>query len=76
MVKKSNSLELMEKELVRWPGVNHRAEHGTRHPRLWIEFRGEKRFVPFSSTQVGKYGLMQKLTQLRRVLKEIGAQRE
>jgi hypothetical protein len=75
-MRKSNTLEILEKELDRWPGVNHRAEHAGRHPRLWVEFHGEKRFVPFSTTQVGKYGLMQKLTQMRRVLKEIGATRD
>lgn len=72
----SNSLEYLKKELQRWPGVDHRAEHSGKHPRLWVAYKGEKRFVPFSSTQVGKYGLMQKVTQLRRVLREIGAERD
>lgn len=69
----SNTLEQMVKELSRWPGVNYRAQHSGRHPRLWVEYQGEKRFVPFSSTKVGHYGLMQKVTQLRRTLREIGA---
>ena len=69
----SNTLEQMKKELNRWPGVNYRAEHSGRHPRLWVEYEGEKRFVPYSSTKVGHYGLMQKVTQLRRTLREIGA---
>lgn len=69
----SNTLEQMKKELNRWPGVNYRAEHSGRHPRLWVEYEGEKRFVPYSSTKVGRYGLMQKVTQLRRTLREIGA---
>jgi hypothetical protein len=72
----SNTLEQMEKELARWPGVNHRVERSGRHPRVWVEYRGEKRFVPFSSTKVGHYGIMQKITQLRRVLREIGAEHE
>jgi len=72
----SNSLELMEKELSRWPGVEHRAEHAGRHPRLWVKYGEAERFVPFSSTKVGRYGLMQKVTQLRRTLREIGAERD
>lgn len=72
----SNSLEKLEQELERWPGVTHRAERTGRHPRLWLEYQGEKRFIPYSSTQVGHYGLMQKLTQMRRILREIGATRD
>ena len=73
---KSNSLEAMYKELERWPGVTHRAEQVGRHPRLQLEHNGNSRFIPYSSTQVGRYGLMQKITQLRRTLREIGAERE
>ncbi len=72
----SNTLEQLEKELSRWPGVNYRAEHAGRHPKLWVEYKGEKRFVPYSSTKVGHYGLMQKVTQLRRVLREMGAEHD
>lgn len=72
----SNTLELLEKELARWPGVKHRAEHKGRHPKLWVKYRETERFVPFSLTKVGRYGLMQKVTQLRRTLREIGAERE
>lgn len=68
----ANSLEYLKKELKRWPGVEHRVEHSGRHPRLWLEYQGERKFVPFSSTKVGRYGLMQKVTQLRRTLREIG----
>lgn len=72
----SDTLEQLEKELKRWPGVRHRAEHSGRHPKLWVEYAGAERFVPFSLTKVGKYGIMQKVTQLRRTLKAIGAHRE
>lgn len=72
----SNSLEMMEKELARWPGVTHRAEYSGRHPRLWVTYRGIERFIPFSCTKVGHYGLMQKVTQLRRLLTKMGAERD
>ncbi len=68
----SDTLKLLEKELRRWPGVKHRAEYGTRHPRLWVQYGETERFVPFSTTKVGKYGLMQKVTQLRRLLRDMG----
>lgn len=72
----SESLEMLHKELERWRGVAHWVEKTGKHPRLWVEHGGRARFLPFSSTHVGKYGLMQKVTQLRRVLREIGAERE
>lgn len=75
-MKNSNSLELILKELERWPGVTHRAEHVGRHPRIWVRYGDNEKFVTFSTTQVGRYGLMQKVTQLRRLLREIGATRE
>lgn len=69
----SNTLEMLVKELRRWPGVTYRADPSGRHPRLWVEYGSEKRFVPYSSTKVGHYGLMQKVTQLRRMLRDMGA---
>jgi hypothetical protein len=71
-----SSFQRLERELSHWPGVEHRAEHVGRHPRLWVKYGGVERFVPFSSTKVGKYGIMQKVTQLRRTLREMGAERE
>lgn len=72
----SNTLEILERELARWPGVDHRVEPRKRHPRLWISYGGAERFIPFSKTKVGRYGLMQKLTQLRRTLRDMGAEHE
>ena len=72
----SNSLDTLRKELERWQGVAYSVDKTGRHPRIWLEYRGVKRFIPYSSTPVGKYGLMQKVTQLRRMLREIGAERE
>jgi hypothetical protein len=70
----NNTLELLEKELRRWPGVRYRVDTSGRHPRLRVQYGEVERFVPYSFTKVGNYGLMQKLTQLRRTLKEIGAE--
>lgn len=72
----SNSFDILRKELQRWPEVTYSVDRTTRHPRIWLEYRGMKKFIPFSSTPVGKYGLMQKVTQLRRTLRELGAERE
>ena len=71
----SNSLEQLEKELRCWPGVTYVVDRAGRHPRVRVQYAGTERFIPFSSTKVGHYGLMQKVTQLRRALKEMGAQR-
>lgn len=72
----SNSLDTLRKELECWQGVAYSVDKTGRHPRIWLEYRGMRRFIPYSSTPVGKYGLMQKVTQLRRMLREIGAERE
>lgn len=72
----SNTLEKLERELSRWPGVIHRAEHSGRHPKLWIRYGDTEQFLPFSSTKVGRYGLMQKLAQMRRMLRAMGAERD
>lgn len=72
----SNSLKQLEKELKRWPAVEYTVELSGRHPRIIVRYGGVERFVPFSSTKVGHYGLMQKVTQLRRTLREIGAEHE
>ena len=72
----SESLDVLRRELERWRGVAYSVDKTGRHPRLWVECGGQRRFVPFSSTHVGKYGLMQKVTQLRRMLREIGAERD
>ena len=71
----SESFDMLRKELERWQGVDYSVDKTGRHPRLWVEFGGRRRFVPFSSTHVDKYGLMQKVTQLRRTLRELGAER-
>lgn len=69
----NNSLEALRKELKRWPTVDYTVDMSGRHPRIIVSYGGVERFVPFSSTKVGRYGLMQKVTQLRRMLREIGA---
>lgn len=69
----NNTLEVLEKELRHWPGVRYRVDTSGRHPRLRVQYGTAERFVPYSFTKVGKYGVMQKLTQLRRTLREIGA---
>lgn len=71
----SNSLKVLEKELQYWPGVTYVVDRAGRHPRIRVRYGETEQFVPYSSTKVGHYGLMQKVTQLRRALKEMGAQR-
>lgn len=67
-----NTLERLERELKRWPEVEYWVDYAPRHPRLWVKRGDNTRFIPFSTTKVGRYGLMQKLTQLRRVLRQLG----
>ncbi len=68
----SNTLAALRAELRNWPGVTYRVTHRGRHPRLILSYGGHEQFVPFSCTKVGHYGLMQKVTQLRRTLTDMG----
>jgi hypothetical protein len=68
-------IESLKRELENWPKVSYAIEHGKAHPKLRLEYEGNRRFVPFSTTKVDPRGMMNKITELRRTLRDIGAQR-
>lgn len=71
----SNMLELLERELQRWPGVKYVVEPSSTHPKLRLSYEDKGRFLPFSKTKVASRGALNKVTELRRVLRDLGAQR-
>lgn len=71
----SDSLELMERELARWAGVRYEVENTRPHPKMRLEYGDKRRFIPFSSTRVDRRGMLNKVTELRRMLREMGAVR-
>jgi hypothetical protein len=65
----------LEKELRAWPGVTYEVAANRPHDRLYVEYGGQRRFLPFSSTPVGRRGMLNKVSQLRRLLHELGAKK-
>lgn len=72
----SESLDFLKRELERWSGVEYGVEDVRPHPKLRIEYAGARRFLPFSSTRVDRRGLLNKVTELRRMLRDMGAERD
>lgn len=68
-------LELIQKELSRWDGVHYRIERGGKHCRLVMQVDGRERFVTFTSTRTDPRGEKNKISDVRRVLHTLGAQR-
>lgn len=71
----SESLEFIKRELERWEGVTYGVEDVRPHPKVRIEYAGMRRFLPYSSTRVDRRGVLNKVTELRRLLREMGATR-
>lgn len=67
--------KLLEQELSRWTGFQWSYEHGGRHKKIVLQKEGQRRICPFSLTPVCRRSLLNNVTQLRRALNEIGAQR-
>lgn len=70
-------IRMLERELEQWPKVKYEVEKEgrSRHPKLWLEYEGRRRFVVFSSTYVAHRGLKNNISNLRRVLRELGAEK-
>jgi hypothetical protein len=71
----SRTLPVLERELERWPGVEARLDRRHKHPRLIVTVGGQQRFVCFSSTKTSRDGVRNAVASLRRMLRELGAQR-
>jgi hypothetical protein len=64
------------KELDRWHGVTgHRFEHGGKHTRLVVETPRGSRFVTMSLTASDFRATKNKVSDLRKVLRELGAEK-
>lgn len=72
----SESLDFLKRELERWSGVEYGVEDVRPHPKLRVEYKGVRRFLPFSSTRVDRRGILNKVTELRRTLRDMGAERD
>lgn len=66
------TIDALEQELRRWEGVTWRAEHAGRHPRLHLTGpTGKTRFLVYSHTPVERRAVLNKVSELRRVLREL-----
>ena len=66
----------IRKELSAWTGVDYRLERGGKHKAFVLQARAgrRRRRLQFTATQTDRRGVLNKLTELRRVLREIGVQ--
>jgi len=65
------------KELDKWSGViGHRFEMGGRHQRLNIETEKGSRFIAMSLTASDHRATQNKIGDLRKVLRELGAEKD
>lgn len=71
----ADSLEKLKQELQRWDGVGYEVIRTHRHPRIYLSWNNSRRFINYSSTKVDPRGLMNKVSELRRMLRDMGAER-
>lgn len=63
-------------ELEKWDGViGHRLEYGGKHQRLVVETEKGSRFVTMSLTASDHRATKNKVSDLRKVLRELGAEK-
>jgi len=72
----ASTLDKLHKELRAWPGVTYEVDNTSHHPKLRVRYAGTERFLPFSSTSVDERGVRNKVSQLRRLLRELGAEKQ
>lgn len=63
------------REVEQWDGVGVRIEHGGKHPRAIVSFRGAQRCVVLSNTPSDSRSMLNQLGDLKRACREMGAQR-
>lgn len=56
-------------ELERHPEVEHRFEHGGRHPKVVLTYRGQSTFVTYSLTRVGSREVKNDVCNIRRAIR-------
>lgn len=67
--------DAIEKELAMWPGVTVEFADGTKHPKAKLIFDGKRIFQPFSGTPSDSYAIVKALADVRRALRDLGAER-
>ena len=71
----ARTLDALEKELRAWPGVTYEVVTNRPHSKLYVQYGEQRRFIPFSGTPVQTRGMLNKVSQLRRLLRDIGAEK-
>ena len=68
-------LQIIERELDHWPDVRWEIEKRSRHHRLHLTYRGQSRFIVCPSSQSDVRSLKNKVTDIRREARTLGAER-
>lgn len=72
MARTSESYRQLTNELTRkYPHVRWRDEPGGKHSRLVLRFGAVERFLPYTSTETDPRGVRNKVSALRRLIREM-----
>lgn len=67
----------IEREVAQWPGVTLRFGNRRKHREAVLMYQDRERFVMYcSSPSDSRRGMKIKIAEVRRVLKELGAQKD
>jgi hypothetical protein len=73
--KGNETAEAIEAEVAEWPGVKVQFVEGSKHPRAKLAFEGKFLSVTFSGTPSDRRSTLNTLSDLRRSLRTLGAER-
>lgn len=59
----------IKRELEKHPTVEHRFEHGGKHPKVWLSYRGRTVFVTYSHTRVGGREILNDVCNVKRAIR-------
>lgn len=66
-------VKMIEAVVVRYPDVTLRFEHGGKHRRAIMAANGRECFVTFTDTRTDSRGMLNKVAEVRRICRELGA---
>ena len=66
----------LDAELLHWPGAKAEVERAGKHEKVHLFFADARRFVTRSTTSGDHRGIQNHLSDVRRALKQLGAERK
>jgi hypothetical protein len=74
---KNNQIDALEQELNRWPGVewDYAPKGNNKHPKLLVFFQNQRRKMSLAFTPSDHRTALNTVSDLRKLLRELGASR-